>query len=716
MRADHVSYKRAAMMSLLGMVLQGVLGLTFLLYSIFFRDTAATTASIYMLLGVPVWIVLAIVFDQHRRERLEAAEAEAFAASDAATSSVFEQQAGDLRVAERRLRFMHRWLIPAASLALGATMVVAGVLRFLALVPAQSVKDAARADQAIRTWQDAVERASVVQQRGWPMALGLGAAFIGFVFARYVAVMARQKPWTNLRAGAGFAVGSALMGLTIAVGHLVDITGPDVILRWLVAVFPALLVVFGCEIFLNFVLDVYRPRAAGEYARPAFESRLLGFVAAPDQLAQSIGEAINYQFGYDVAGSWVYRLLSRVLLRVLAPVALLVLWGISSLTVIRPHQMGMVLTNGKFSRVIGPGLHFKLPWPFETVEIPEYIVRDAQGNITYESPTVTGVRTLNIGSLPPQEDKPVLWTNEHAQEEVFFLVQPGVSDLASTVPSDEATNFGLAQIAIEVPVHYAIDDVEAYELLGPAQMRDDFLKAVAQRVLMQYASTQSVGGLLSERRGTISQGLRERIEQGFIAINPKHDGKPVVRVLQAGIAGVHPPKDASVAFEGVVVAEQKYYARKKNAEAQASEILSRSAGNPEQAGKLIIELNALDAMASLVDGKPNPKQMDQRETIRKTLAESGGEVSSVLARASAERWDRHMDERTRLVAYQGRLGTYLASPALFRVDLYFDTMLQALADGRLFVFDRAVPLEVQSDNMDRDTSALDVLGSQDQNK
>ncbi len=710
MRADHVSYRRAAGMGLLGMGVQGALGLAFLLYSIYFRDTAATTASLFMLLGVPVWLVLSIVFDQHRRERLEAAEAEAFAASDAAGSSVFESQAGELRVAERRLKFLHRWLVPVASVLVGGTLIAAGVVRFLALVPAQAVKDASKADQAVRTWLDAVEKYQVVQQRGWPMALGLGAAFIGFVFARYVAVMARQKAWANLRAGAGFAVGSALMGLSIAVGHLVDITGPDVVLRWLIAVFPAMLVLLGVETLLNLVLDAYRPRQAGEYPRPAFESRLLGFIAAPDQLAASIGEAINYQFGYDVAGSWVYRLLSRVLLRVLVPVALLVLWGISSLAVIRPHQKGMVLTGGRFSRVIEPGLHLKWPWPFETVEIPEYVVRDAKGDIEFETRTVTGVRTVHIGSLPPQEGKPVLWTNEHAQEEVFFLVQPVSIGQAGGA---DATSFGLAQIAIEVPVHYAIDDVEAYELLGPPQMRDSLLRAIAQRALMQFASTQSVGDLLSERRKAISEEIRKRIESAFVAANPKHNGEPVVRVLQAGVSGVHPPKDASVAFEGVVVAEQKYHARTKNAEASAGETLSRAAGSPEQAQRVIGELNTLDAIPAMIDGKPNPAHTAQREKVRAALRESGGEVSSVLARASAERWDRHMDERTRLSAYQGRLSTYRASPALFKVGLYFDALLEAMGEGRVFIFDKSIPLEVQSDNTDRETSALDVLSSQD---
>jgi hypothetical protein len=102
MKADYLSYQRATSRSLLGLVIQLVLGLVLLLYGLFGADKAAQTAAAYVLLGVPVWLSLAILFDQHRRERIEAIEAEAFAASDAAASSVFEQSGDDLRVAAGR--------------------------------------------------------------------------------------------------------------------------------------------------------------------------------------------------------------------------------------------------------------------------------------------------------------------------------------------------------------------------------------------------------------------------------------------------------------------------------------------------------------------------------------------------------------------------------------------------------------------------------------
>lgn len=701
MKADYLTYRRAAGMSLVGILVQLALGLGFLFYSIFQTPTdhAALTAACFMLMGVPVWLVLAIVFDQHRRERIEAIEAEAFSASGAQASSVFDANPDELRLAEKRLRWMYKWLIPAASIVIGAALITIGLFRY----------DISNAFAGLI--EQGRSPLPAVENRGWPMGLGLGAAFVAFVFARYAAVASRQKAWGLLRAGAGFAVGTSLLGLIIALGHLIDIAGPDWLLRFIILAFPAVLVLLGAEVFLNFVLDIYRPRKAGEYPRPAFESRILGFVAAPDRLAESIGEAINYQFGYDVASSWFYRLFSRVFLRYLVPVGLLVMWGLSALSVIRPHQQGIVTRFGAFHRVVEPGLNLKWPWPIESVEIPEYVVRDVDGKVTFRSDTVTGIRTLRIGSQPKPGDEAILWTNEHAMEEVFFLVQPILSsaqqrgmDTAAAgggSASVARNDLGLAMVAVEFPLHYAIDDVEAYERLGPPGMRDELLQASARRELMQVLSSRSVGELLSDKRLAISGEIRQRIIEAFVRLNPKANGKPVVRLVFGEIGGIHPPRDAATAYEGVVGAEQKFAARLKKAESTAIQALTKSVGDVERARELARLIEELGTLAR-DKGAASPEHAAKAAQIREKLAQAGGNVASLLSQASSERWERHMGERARLAAYQGMLETYRAAPAVFRASLYFDAIRQALANQRVVIVSKDINLEVQYDSQDKD--------------
>jgi regulator of protease activity HflC (stomatin/prohibitin superfamily) len=648
-------------------------------------------------MGLPVWLVLAVVFDQHRRERIEAIEAESFAASEAAQSSVFDQ-GEDMRVAAKRLKFMYKVLIPTVSLIMAAALIGIGFWRFTI------------GEKMLETWQSP-------STRGWSIAFGLAVAFVGFLFARYISGMAKQKVWNNLRGGAGFAVGAAIMGLAIPIGQFIDLIGPDVVLKYLILAFPIMMIGLGCEIVLNFLLDLYRPRKAGEYPRPAFESRILGFVAAPDRIAESIGEAINYQFGYDVSGSWFYQLLSRTVFRVLLPIALVLLWAMSCLAVVRPHEKGMVLRYGKFQRIIEPGLNLKLPWPIESVEVPSFTKKDPQGKVLFKSQTVTGVRTLDLGSAPPDPEKPVLWTNEH-NAEVFFLIQPWAAlegDSTSVTRSRD-----LAVLAAEIPLHYAIADVKSYELLGPPELRDDLLKAAAQRATMQYFATLSVGDLLSADRPKVRQELTHRITEAFDQLNPDESGKPQgagVKVLFVGLDDVHPPKDTAIQFEQVVGAEQKLHAKIATAQADAVKTLVSTVGSVELADKIVAEIDAFENLTASGTGEASDSDRkavaEQRVKIKNLIQQAGGKAASYILEASADRWAKHMGERARLAAYQGQLKTYQASPAVYRASLYFDALRTALKDSRVYITEGNVKLHIRLNAEDRD-SVSSILDEQSQ--
>src|SRR5690606_3210766 len=270
-------------------------------------------------------------FDQHRRERIEAMEAESFAASDAASSSVFEESPDDLRVAAKRLRAMHKWFLPIVS-ALYALLLIgmesALLRRGLIFVGPRDFR-----------MPDAPMLA---------LTIGLGVAFVGFILGRYFAGMAQRPVWQNLRGGATVLVGTGLMGLCIGVGHIIDLLGSDTPLRWMGVIIPALAIGLGIEVFLNLIMAVYRPRKAGETPRPAFDSRILSYIAAPDNLGRSIGEAIDYQFGFELSSSWFYRLLSKLFIPLVA-VGLLIMWLMTSFAVVQPHQRGLVL---RFGRII----------------------------------------------------------------------------------------------------------------------------------------------------------------------------------------------------------------------------------------------------------------------------------------------------------------------------------------------------------------------------
>lgn len=666
MKADYLTFRRGMSVSILGFAIQLVLSLAFLIYAQYSRDHAAFTAALYLGLGLLVWFTLGVMFDLHRRERLEALEIESFGATE--TGSAFTSGEDEIREAARRLAVMQRFFVPAMSLIIAASLIGVG------------------------WWRLAGGRAIVRQEAavgatlpGWGIAIGIGAAFVGFVFARFVAGMAKQKVWAGLRAGAAYAVGAALFGLGLAVAHFVHYAGKeDVALRYLPAVFPIAMIVLGCEVIVNFALDIYRPRRPGEDPRAAFDSRVLGFLAAPDKIAESLGEAINYQFGIDVTGSWFYKLLSRSL-AALAALAVTTGWLLTGLVVIEPHQRAMILTWGTVTRPdVGPGLHVKWPWPISTVEIPEHVGRAVVEGRSVESRlrTVEGVRVLHIGTNPPDEDQgPILWTKQHALNEQFLIVQPSKDAAAakSAAPSGEAQD--LALVAIEVPVHYVVKDVQAFDEVASPDVRDQLFTSLGRRVVMHFASTLTVDQVLTTDRSRLAEQLREELGREFGRLNGGRGAG--IEILFVGIEGVHPPMKVAPQFEQVIGDRQKRDMAIEDAQRYKIERLTGAAGTVERAESIASKLDELDAM--MRRGADETEIAAYRLEIQHDLEAAGGEMGALLIEASARRWTRHMGERGRAALHQGQVASYLAAPELYRSKKYFEALAEAMSNARVFI-------------------------------
>ena len=353
MTADHLSYKRAATVSVLGLGIQIVLGVALLLYGLFGQDSAAQTGAYAVLLGIPIWGALALVFHQHRLERLEALEAEAYATSSAAEASVFEGTAADQLVQSNRLAWMHTWFLPTVSLLVAAVYLALGFGLFFA-------------SQRHPNFTGIFE---APPHSGWAIPISVGVFACGFIFARFVAGMAKQEVWSLLHAGSAAAVGAALVGILLSLGHFLEaVFNWHTLLRYLPLILSVGMALLGAEIVLNFVLNQYRPRRAGEYLRPALDSRILAFLAAPDRLAETISDAVNYQFGFEVSSTWFYRLIRRSVIG-LGLLGGLILWLMSAFVVIQPNETALLLRNGELTDrpPLESGLILKRPWPFDRI-------------------------------------------------------------------------------------------------------------------------------------------------------------------------------------------------------------------------------------------------------------------------------------------------------------------------------------------------------------
>jgi len=682
MRADYLSYQRATGVSFLGMAIQAIVAAALVVYAAVARDFSAMTVGLFATVGILAWLALGIVFDQARRERIEAIEVETLG-QDGAASSVFESSGDEFKVAARRLRAMYRIFFPVVSVVIGGALIAIGWVRY-------------GGGLALR------EDYTAPVMRGWAIGVEIGVAVAMFLLARYAGGMARQSVWANLRAGGAMAAGVSLMCIVLVVAHIIDIVGPDGPLRYLRFILPLVLIVLGIEVFLNFVLEVYRPRKAGDIPNPAFNSRLLGFFAAPEAVAKSINEAINYQLGYDVSSTWLYRLLSRAVLPLVLGGAL-VMWGLSCFTVILPYQRAMVLRFGRpVMNDVGPGLLVKWPWPIDQVVIPVEILRDDQGRPIGTAETTTGLRELSLATQAPTGVGAILWTNDHAREEVYQLVRPsGTNGILPVDPAAAARD--LSVLSLEIPLVYSVSNVELFELLGAPSVRDDLLRATAQREIMKYMATLSVDDILGPKRVQINRDLTERIERAFTRLNPGPDGVgrgPGIQIIRLGLAGVHPPKKVANDFEAVVGAEQNRQSKIDRARADAIKTLTDVVGSVGLSDQIIASFDALDKIRAENAGA---KAINEKEfEIQKLLDQAGGAAAGFIAEAKADRWKRHMGERARSERYAGQLASFLAAPEIFKASVYFDALKIAMADSRVYITSDKIPdLRVTTQLFDR---------------
>lgn len=678
MKADYITYRQAATASVWGVLVQAVLSAALLIYGLIGKDHAAVTGAIFAGIGIIAWIGLAVVFDQHRRERLEAIEADALSSTLLAGTSVFSAGVDDFRPAAKRLAGLHKFFTPAIAVMVAVLLLIASSVRFV----------------SGRTGVETMDFVPPVNE-GWGLAIGLSVAAIGFIFARYQAGMAKVTAWSNLRAGASFAVGTALIGLYIGVANLTDLVGPDLLLRWGRVVIPVMLGIIGIEIVLHVLLGLYRPRRAGEIPQAAFDSRLLSLLAAPDRIAQSISDAVNYQLGFDVTSGWFYKLLSRSLVPLIL-FGVLVIWALSAVAVVRPHQRALMLRFGSVvKKDLEPGMHLKWPWPIESVYIPEYYIRESNGKLAVKDYTVTGVRTIELATPPPATLDPILWTNDHAGEEVYQLVRTGTGSKAGDL-------LDFAIVSAEIPLQYIVSDVLLYDSFAPPQQRDELLKAVARRELVRFFQNATLDDLLGANRLELSRQARQRIQSAFDKLG---NGGAGVQVVYLAIAGVHPPKDTAGAFETPVQADQRLQANVEAARAAEVTELTRVAGDVTLAREIVSELKALD---DLRDRKgagakdvSDANIRDQEFKVQKLLERAGGSASAVLLTAQAERWNRHMSVRGIAARHQGRTAMYEASPQLFKAREYFTTMRDVLKDARLYITPKS-GLVVDFDVKDKD--------------
>jgi regulator of protease activity HflC (stomatin/prohibitin superfamily) len=655
----HRADKRAELAAFLGFGLQAVFfGLLLVLFKI--NNSAATFAeSWHFLAGAGIWLLVFVELYQRRlawQQRTEVEELERQRLGQiAGTQSVFNQVSVDEELPmERRLQLMQKWFIPIFS------VIIAAGLGFFAL-------------RLFPKWwpmawvTDAMENA--VRSQPATLIIIAGVSLICFLSSRYCLGLSRTKGWRVLRAGANYMMGNALMTLVLSVVLALsyyEITMPE---RVLAQILPLLMALLAVEIILNLVLDMYRPRIAGEENRPSYESRIMGLFCEPEGVMRSIAHTIDYQFGFTVSDTWFYKLLQEAIVPlVLFGAVTLYLMGI--IVIVRPGEQAVVSRFGeKPASVLNEGFHVKLPWPIDSVKV--YKVDEIRQKVIGFS------GDSSIFDLTNPKPEPILWTVKHVTGDEFQLLvaskeidqtgtgQQAMDALPSTQPVDEKDQEHLSPVNIisgTVVVEYQIRSDEKGEgLLDFVTHYDNpeaIIEAVAYRRLTQYVASVDPMGIMTTDKAKATDYLKKSIQA---ELDQRQTGVNLVRV---SLIGLHPALEIADAFEAAINARQE---------------------------KETVVWWAL--------GEANERLPQARAMANETFSE-----------AESKRYAKVIVEQAKAQRFKAQLQSYTIAPEVYFTRNYLDMLAQSTMGVRKYIIALENPKKVYLEVDDKEKLSSGLLG------
>ncbi len=650
-----ISSKRAEYVARVSLILSVVsFGVVFFVgrWSGFF---ALSEVSWLILSAALIWFVLAIQF--HQRALAEQEKLDISQLAESKQDSTIFQAGGEravmFAVAQRRLDLLEKWFIPIFSAIIAAYEVAIGLYLLKAVLTPADFEP---------------------QQPLVCAACMTAVAFVSFIISRYATGMSSQPQWKPLRAGGSIFLGIAILCFALAISLALVQFRTFVVINVIEFVVPILLLLLGAETALNIVLDIYRPRLKGQYARSAFDSRLLGTINEPGGIFRTAASAIDYQFGFKVSQTWFYKLIEKAI----APLvlfAVVTLYLLSCIVVVNPNEeaiiehLGNPLNHAGQVRLARPGLTFKWPWPID---------------IAYKHPTKM-ISEISIGFVPKYKPgtheldrEPLLWGKAHYEQEYLLLV---AGEQTITKPTPGAVPVSL--IIATVPVQYRIKDL--YSFIYTHNEPEKMLEAICYHELTKFAASAKIevnneaninqsllGAGRSEAKRTLTNRIQAAADEAGLG----------VEIVFLGLQGIHPPPEVAGDYQKVVGAVQKKQALILDAYAQRNKDLSALAGSVEEADRLY----TLAAKYQRLKEKNQPKDLEKiASDLDLAFAEAKGDIFSELRKAQSYAFEKSTLASATGQRFASQLKAYRAAKEIYKQEQKLAAFEEALENIRKYV-------------------------------
>jgi regulator of protease activity HflC (stomatin/prohibitin superfamily) len=359
------------------------------------------------------------------------------------------------------------------------------------------------------------------------------------------ALLVLERYFAN-RSAAEWPEAAAMRQLTRAATLLLLLSAGIVALNREGATWPNTAAVFiglipaaiAAEFVLRAFLSLFSPPQERVEPQLLARSILADLLQWPLHPVQMLHDELQSRFGIDLRQSWALAFIRRAFMPVLA--AMLVLgWLLTGIAEIPIDGRGIYERFGAPVRVLQPGLHAGLPWPFARV-------RTVENGVVHELTTVVtsdneneNEPEISLAEDPPPRSANRLWDASHVAEKSQLIASSGGG----------RQNFQIINMDVRFIYRVALSDAGAmaatYRHADPAAL----IRSVANRILVQSFASRTLDDVLGMQRAQLASDIGDRLQ---VELTRLESG---VEILGTAVEAIHPPAGAANAYHSVQAAQ-----------------------------------------------------------------------------------------------------------------------------------------------------------------
>src|SRR6266700_398626 len=338
-----------------------------------------------------------------------------------------------------------------------------------------------------------------------------------------------------LTASLGLGIASVLRSLGFAWAPRID------------QVLAILIAIIAIELIVRSLAVAFVPFAPIEQRRSVADSSIAGLLRFAPPNFQALNTAVQQQFGIDLSRSWALAFVRRAMIPIALGMAVMT-WGITAITALAINERAVYERFGEPVAVLGPGLHFHLPWPMGIMRNVELgvihdipIAMSSLGDLGQraQSSGVDRQQQLAAAEAAPPSAADRLWDASHPSEQSYLIASE----------ANGQQTFQIADADLRVVYRIGLSDAAAMDSVYRVANPETLIQAATGQLLVRYFSRYTLLDVLGQSRAAFTNEFRVSLQEELDQLSTGIEAIAVV------VEAIHPPAGAASAYHNVQAAE-----------------------------------------------------------------------------------------------------------------------------------------------------------------